>query len=116
MKRLRQHADARASCGTHQPGQDHDRPRNQPGSHEIFGLLVPAGKGSTFEKNARNLLACQILMSISGVGAITATSFMTAIEEPDNFKNGDPYQSGLLMETKLVRRTSNRRTISNDTT
>lgn len=50
------------------------------------------------------------------VGAITATSFMTAIEEPDNFKNGDPYQSGLLMETKLVRRTSNRRTISNDTT
>ncbi|WP_036263997.1 IS110 family transposase [Mesorhizobium sp. WSM2561] len=95
------------------------------GVMKTFGLLVPAGKGSTFEKNVRNLLvaqnglspivlpmleawrsmrvraaelgrqlvagarqsrACQILMSIPGVGAITATSFVTAIEEPDNFK------------------------------
>lgn len=89
------------------------------------GLLVPAGKGSTFESNVRNLLvdrdrlapivlpmleawrsmrvraaelgrqlvagarqspACQILMSIPGGGAITATSFVTAIEAPDNSK------------------------------
>lgn len=95
------------------------------GLMKTFGLLVPAGKGSTFERNVRNLLvdhdgltpivlpmpeawrsmrvraaelgrqlvagarqsrACQILMSIPGVGAITATSFVTAIEEPDNFK------------------------------
>src|SRR3954449_2383535 len=95
------------------------------GVMKTFGLLVPAGKGSTFEKNVRSLLAdqdglasivlpmleawrgiriraaelgrqlvqdarqseaCRILMSIPGIGAITATSFTTAIEEPDNFK------------------------------
>lgn len=95
------------------------------GVMKTFGLLVPAGKGSTFEKNVRNLLAdqdglasivlpmleawrgiriraaelgrqlvrdaresqaCRILMSIPGIGAITATSFATAIEEPDNFR------------------------------
>ena len=95
------------------------------GLMKTFGLLVPAGKGSTFEKNLRSLLvdqegfapvvlpileawrslriratelgrqlladvresqACRILMSIPGVGAITATSFATAVEDPDNFK------------------------------
>src|SRR5262245_34913630 len=95
------------------------------GVMKTFGLLVPAGKGSTFEKNVRNLLAgrdrlasivlpmleawrgirvraaelgrqcvrsarqiraCRILMTIPGIGAITATSFTTAIEEPDNFR------------------------------
>ena len=95
------------------------------GVMKTFGLLVPAGKGSTFEKNVRSLLAdqdrlapivlpmleawrgirvraaelgrqlvrdarqsraCRILMSIPGIGAITATSFTTAIEEPDNFR------------------------------
>jgi transposase len=29
---------------------------------------------------------CRILMSIPGIGAITATAFTTAIERPDNFK------------------------------
>lgn len=92
---------------------------------KTFGLVVPAGKGSVFEKNVRNLLpsdddlahivlplldawkslraraadlgrqlvadarqsqACRILMSIPGVGAITAASFATAIEEPENFR------------------------------
>lgn len=92
---------------------------------KTFGLLVPAGKGTTFEKNVRSLLidqselalvvlpmveawrsiriraaelgrqlvadarqsqACRILMSIPGIGAITATSFATAIEDPGNFK------------------------------
>jgi transposase len=95
------------------------------GIMKTFGLVVPAGKGSIFENNVRNLLsgsddlahivlpmldawkglraraadlgrqlvadarqsqACRILMSIPGVGAITATSFATAIEEPGNFK------------------------------
>ena len=90
-----------------------------------FGLVIPAGKGSTFEKNVRSFLvgqdglaaivlpmfeawrsvrlraaelgrqllaearqsqACRIVMSIPGIGAITATSFVTAIEDPDNFK------------------------------
>ena len=95
------------------------------GVMKTFGLLVPAGKGNTFEKHVRSLLAqqdalasivlpmleawrgirgraaelgrqlvrdarqsraCRILMSIPGIGAITATSFTTAIEEPGNFK------------------------------
>jgi transposase len=95
------------------------------GIMKTFGLVVPAGKGSVFENNVRNLLsshhhlahivlplldawkglraraadlgrklvanarqsqACRILMSIPGVGAITATSFATAIEEPGNFR------------------------------
>lgn len=92
---------------------------------KTFGLLVRAGKGSTFEKNLRSLLAdqdrlasivlpmleawhrvrvraaelgrqlvrdarqsraCRILMSIPGIGAITATSSTTAIEGPANFR------------------------------
>ena len=95
------------------------------GAMKTFGLLVPAGKGSTFENNVRNLLddhapladiilplldswliirrrmaelgrrlvlhaqqnqACRILMSIPGIGAITATSFAAAIEDPGNFR------------------------------
>lgn len=95
------------------------------GIMKTFGLVVPAGKGTTFEKNVRRLLvdqgqlaavvlpmleawrgirnraaelgrqlvaearqsqACRILMSIPGIGAITATSFATAIEDPGNFK------------------------------
>lgn len=35
---------------------------------------------------ARQNQACQLLMSIPGVGVITATSFVTAIEDPNNFK------------------------------
>lgn len=95
------------------------------GIMKTFGLLVPAGKGTTFEKNVRRLLidheelalivlpmleawrgiriraaelgrqlvadarqsqACRMLMSIPGIGAIAATSFATAIEDPGNFK------------------------------
>jgi transposase len=95
------------------------------GVMKTFGLLVPAGEGSAFEKKVRSLLAdqdrlasivlpmleawrgirvraaelgrqlvrdarqsraCRILMSIPGIGAITATSFTTAIEAPDNFR------------------------------
>jgi transposase len=36
---------------------------------------------------ARQSLACQLLMTIPGLGAITATYFATAIEDPGNFKN-----------------------------
>jgi transposase len=35
---------------------------------------------------ARKSHACRLLMTIPGVGAITATSYVTAIEEPSNFK------------------------------
>ncbi|TIT93981.1 MAG: IS110 family transposase [Mesorhizobium sp.] len=109
------------------------------GLMKTFGLLVPAGKGSTFEKNVRSLLvdqeglasialpmleawrsmriraaelgrqlvagarqsqACQILMSIPGVGAITATSFVTAIEDPDNFKKSRSVSAWLGLTTR----------------
>jgi len=95
------------------------------GLMKTFGLIVPTGAGSVFEKNVRRLLtdqlklyevvlpllevwrttrlqvaklgrqlvaearqseACRLLVSIPGVGAITATSFVTAIEDPDNFR------------------------------
>jgi transposase len=95
--------------------------------------VLPAGKGSRFEENVRDLLtgyndlasillplfevwgsmrpraaelgrqlvadagkseACQLLMSIPGVGAITATSFATAIEDPDNFRKSRSVRAG----------------------
>lgn len=109
------------------------------GIMKTFGLLVPMGKGSTFEKNVRTLLvdqeglapivlpmleawrsmriraaelgrqlvagarqsqACQILMSIPGVGVITATSFATAIEDPDNFKKSRSVGAWLGLTTR----------------
>ena len=109
------------------------------GFMKTFGLLVPAGKGSTFEKNVRSLLvdqdglativlpmleawrsmrtraaelgrqlvaaarqsqACQILMSIPGVGTITATAFATAIEDPDNFRKSRSVGAWLGLTTR----------------
>jgi transposase len=109
------------------------------GLMKTFGLVVPAGKGSTFEKNVRSLLvgqdglsaialpmleawrglriramelgrqlvagarqnqACRILMSIPGVGAITATSFATAIEDPGNFKKSRSVGAWLGLTTR----------------
>ncbi|SMX50674.1 IS110 family transposase [Maliponia aquimaris] len=96
------------------------------GVMKTFGLLVPAGKGSKFERNVRNLLVgrtelaaivlplleawrsirsqvadlgtqlvatarqnpdSRLLMSIPGIGAVTAKSFVAAIEDPANFRN-----------------------------
>ena len=109
------------------------------GLMKTFRLIVPAGKGSTFEKNVRSLLAgqdelapivlpmldawlsiriraaelgrqlvagarqspaCRILMSIPGIGAITATSFVTAIEDPDNFKKSRSVGAWLGLTTR----------------
>jgi transposase len=42
--------------------------------------------GRQLVREARQNQACRILMSIPGVGAITATSFTAAIEDPDNFR------------------------------
>ena len=36
--------------------------------------------------DARRSDACQLMMTIPGVGVVTATSFVTAIEDPTNFK------------------------------
>lgn len=109
------------------------------GLMKTFGLIVPAGKGRTFEKNVRNLLAdqsdlagillpmldawhsirtraaeltkmllanarqshaCRLLMTIPGVGAITATAFATAIEDPENFKNSRAVGAWLGLTTR----------------
>lgn len=109
------------------------------GFMKTFGLLVPSGKGSIFEKNVRDLLvdqgglaaimlplleawrstriraaelsrqlvagarrsdACQILMSVPGVGAITATSFATAIEDPENFRKSRSVGAWLGLTTR----------------
>jgi transposase len=109
------------------------------GLMKTFGLVVPAGRGSVFEKNVRDLLvdeaslarivlplleswrslrqraaelsrqlisearhsqACQILMSIPGVGSITATSFMAAIEDPANFRKSRSVGAWLGLTTR----------------
>ena len=109
------------------------------GIMKTFGLVVPAGKGRTFEQNVRRLLvdqnglrpivlpmleawrsvrtraaelerrlladarqsqACRIVMSIPGIGAITATSFVTAIEDPDNFKKSRSVGAWLGLTTR----------------
>lgn len=45
-----------------------------------------AEPGRQLLRLARRSEACQRLMSIPGIGAITATSFTTAIEDPENFR------------------------------
>lgn len=48
--------------------------------------LRAAELGRKLLADARRSDACQLLMSIPGVGVVTATSFITAIEDPTNFK------------------------------
>lgn len=43
--------------------------------------------GRKLMADARRSEACQLLMSVPGVGVMTATSFVTAIEDPTNFKH-----------------------------
>lgn len=50
--------------------------------------------------DARKSEACQLLMSIPGVGAVTATSFATAIEDPDNFKKSRSVGAWLGLTTR----------------
>ena len=109
------------------------------GLMKTFGVVVPAGKGSAFEKNIQHLLAdrptlepivrpllevwraartraaelseqllsaarrsekCQILMSIPGVGAVTAATFVSAIEEPENFRSSRAVGAWLGLTTR----------------
>jgi len=59
------------------------------------GLHTRAAElGRQLVADARQSQACRILRSIPGVGAITATSFATAIEDPGNFKNCGAIQGG----------------------
>jgi transposase len=109
------------------------------GLMKTFGLVIPAGKGGAFDRNAQALLedhdelgriilpileawrvargqatelgrqlvaaarqsqACQLLMSIPGVGVVTATSFATAIEDPANFKTSRAVGAWLGLTTR----------------
>src|ERR671916_140185 len=49
---------------------------------------------------ARQSEACQILMSVPGVGAVTATSFATAIEDPENFRRSRSVGAWLGLTTR----------------
>jgi len=50
--------------------------------------------------DARRSQSCNILMSIPGVGAVTATSFATAIEDPDNFRKSRSVGAWLGLTTR----------------
>jgi transposase len=49
---------------------------------------------------ARQSPACQLLMSIPGVGAVTATSFATAVEDPENFSTSRSVGAWLGLTTR----------------
>lgn len=49
---------------------------------------------------ARTNASCRLLMSIPGVGTVNATSFVTAIEEPQNFKNNRAVGAWLGLTTR----------------
>jgi len=109
------------------------------GLMKTFGLVVPAGKGSTFEANVRKRLAenteltaiimplleawrsvrmraaeltrrligdarqseaCQLLVSIPGIGVVTATTFATAVEDPANFRTSRSVGAWLGLTTR----------------
>lgn len=68
------------------------------GQDELARIILPllngwrgvrecaAELGRQLMADARKSEACQILMSIPGIGTVTATSFMAAIEDPGNFR------------------------------
>lgn len=61
---------------------------------------VPPSLGGQLVASARQSKACQLLMSIPGVGAGTATSFTTAIEDPANFKKSRSVDARLGLTTR----------------
>ena len=62
--------------------------------------LRAAELGRQLIADARKSEACQLLMSIPGVGAMTATSFTTAIEDPNNFKKSRSVGAWLGLTTR----------------
>lgn len=56
--------------------------------------------GRQLVATARQSQACQLLMSIPGVGVVTATSFATAIEDPANFKTSRAVGAWLGLTTR----------------
>ena len=109
------------------------------GAMKTFGLIVPKGKGRTFEENVRELLdgegnlsqiilpllevwrdirkraadldrqllatarhsqSVRLLMTIPGIGAVTAVSYVAAIEDPDNFRTSRSVGAWLGLTTR----------------
>ena len=56
--------------------------------------------GGQLLADARHSRACQLLMSIPGVGAITATAFTAAIEDPANFRRSRSVGAWLGLTTR----------------
>jgi transposase len=62
--------------------------------------LRAAELGRQLIADARKSEACQLLMSIPGVGTVTATSFTTAIEDPNNFRKSRSVGAWLGLTTR----------------
>jgi transposase len=62
--------------------------------------LRAAELGRQLIADARKSETCQLLMSIPGVGTVTATSFTTAIEDPHNFKKSRSVGAWLGLTTR----------------
>ncbi|RYG86547.1 MAG: IS110 family transposase, partial [Alphaproteobacteria bacterium] len=82
------------------------------GNADLASILLPlldvwrsmrlraAELGRQLVAGARSNPACELLMSIPGVGAVTATSFATAIEDPGNFKKSRSVGAWLGLTTR----------------
>lgn len=65
------------------------------------GLRIRAAElGRQLFADARQSQSCRVLMSIPGVGAITAMSFATAVEDPTNFKKSRSVGAWLGLTTR----------------
>lgn len=62
--------------------------------------LQAARLGKQLLAEARRNQQCQLLMSIPGVGAITATAYITAVEDPTNFKRSRSVGAWLGLTTR----------------
>src|SRR3954468_13198396 len=62
--------------------------------------LRAAELGRQLVASARRSEAYQILMSVPGVGAVTATSFATAVEDPENFRRSRSVGAWLGLTTR----------------
>jgi transposase len=91
--------------------EDHVR-RLLAGHDELGRIILPmldawrslrtraADLGRQLISNARRSKTCRLLMSIPGIGAVTATSFVTAIEDPANFKKSRSVGAWLGLTTR----------------
>lgn len=62
--------------------------------------LQAARLGQQLLAEARRNQQCQLLMSIPGIGAITATAYLTAVEDPANFKRSRSVGAWLGLTTR----------------